>query len=775
MGIRIGIGGLKIGQGSTGVNWSSYWTTRGSLQYSALSGLDLLETFSGSNLNAKVLPASYIGAGTGYYLIGAQNLGKSHTIKFNAVVSGGYVCSHSLTTGGTGSWITLAENVIAYRVGGVTRSIPVTMDTGYHEIVLVRNEQLINITIDGVAQPQHDLTVTYNVDWYLTNIGKVATLYTSNIISYFAFNDHEYVLTGDSTVYDIGSNATKLNILLTLGSAANKTYSIYGSRLPITRGSSIYNKPVKVANLYVPYSASGPATITAPADYVKVKDSPYYAGKLNDIDAIIDFDYADVGEASKASLDRSSATVFEDAARLGYYDAANHYRWHISELNRETLTSFYKTGYKWLFYPHFESNSVETRLYVDELLLCAVDQSVSDRNRVLTYTGDYGWITLSDMGESYVMENESFYYRVIDDSVVGQSGDYMLKQDGTTLTLSTDGGATYPITKTIAGLETIQFFYVWANGNISFADRGKMYVSTNNLSIVTEVVPKDTDGSDFAAFPGENYWVVTNSVPTFIGGNEIKVLANYGNFFPSVGRYNETNVWYSVNNGTSWKSAYKFGEYTWGGFTSGDALNAQSVRHGHGCSHNPSDNSFWVTTGDGTDECIILRGTYNFGTDTWSWAKTYGDNDGGSSTYTNATWYKFSGLEFHNGDIYWGGDSATPARKGIFKCAEADFANTANYVKVGGLGGQAGLTFMNGDQLLGFEAESSAMVYRIIITSNGLIKFDTRQLNVGLTGDAIFLVANGKTTTGWYSILVQEYPYTVANMLTGKTLMIKLK
>lgn len=29
MGIRIGIGGLKIGQGSTGVNWSSYWTTQG--------------------------------------------------------------------------------------------------------------------------------------------------------------------------------------------------------------------------------------------------------------------------------------------------------------------------------------------------------------------------------------------------------------------------------------------------------------------------------------------------------------------------------------------------------------------------------------------------------------------------------------------------------------------------------------------------------------------------------------------------------------------------
>ena len=27
MGIRLGIGGLKIGQGSTGINWSSYWTT----------------------------------------------------------------------------------------------------------------------------------------------------------------------------------------------------------------------------------------------------------------------------------------------------------------------------------------------------------------------------------------------------------------------------------------------------------------------------------------------------------------------------------------------------------------------------------------------------------------------------------------------------------------------------------------------------------------------------------------------------------------------------
>jgi lysophospholipase L1-like esterase len=42
MGIRIGIGGLKIGQGSTGVNWSSYWTTR--LPYFALpaTGVSLM-------------------------------------------------------------------------------------------------------------------------------------------------------------------------------------------------------------------------------------------------------------------------------------------------------------------------------------------------------------------------------------------------------------------------------------------------------------------------------------------------------------------------------------------------------------------------------------------------------------------------------------------------------------------------------------------------------------------------------------------------------------
>ena len=775
MGIRLGIGGLKIGQGSTGINWSSYWATRLALKYDVLSGLDLLESFSGSNLNAKVLPVTYIGAGTGYYYIGAQNLGKSHTIKVNMVVSGAYAFSHSSATGGTGSWLTLVENSIGYRVGGSTRNIPVTMSTGYHEIVLVRNERLINITIDGVAQTQFDLTDTYNLDWYLTNIGKVAALYTNNVISYVAFNDHEYVLNGELVVYDIGTNATKLNIGLTTGSAANKTYSIYGSTLPITRGVSIYNKVVRIANLYVPYSSTGAATITPPTDYLKIRDNPAVAGRLIDVDALIDFDYSDVGEAIKISLKRDDTTVFEDVARTGYYDAANAYRWHISELNRELLTSYYKTNYKWMVFPHWEANSVETRGNIDELLITSADQSPTSRNAALSYTGDYGWVTLTDAGEAYLMENEDFYYRVISDSIVGQQDDYILKQDGTTLYLSINGGSTYPYSKTITGLEFIQFFYAWANGNISFADRGKMYLTTDNFSTVTEVIPKDVNGDDFAALPGENYWEMIVSRPVFIGGNEIKVFTNYGNFFPSVGRYNETNIWYSVDNGVSWKSSYLFGEYTWGGFTSGDAGNAQSVRHGHGVGFNPADNSFWFHSGDGTDECIIMRGTYNSGTDTWTWTKTYGDNDGGSDTYANGTWYKIVGTRFLNDYIYWGGDSATPARKGVFRCLVSNFANTANYVKLGGSGGQYIDLYNVGLDFIGSEMKSSSPITRIIVTSKDAEVFNTRQLNIGLSGDKVLLTLKGKTSDGWFTADIQEYPYSVANMRSGSTLFIKLK
>lgn len=134
-----------------------------------------------------------------------------------------------------------------------------------------------------------------------------------------------------------------------------------------------------------------------------------------------------------------------------------------------------------------------------------------------------------------------------------------------------------------------------------------------------------------------------------------------------------------------------------------------------------------------------------------------------------------SQLVFNGGNIYFGGDSATVARKGIFRCAVTDFANPANYVKVGGAGGQVGDCYLNGTEMIGFEADSVSLSYRMIITSKDLVTFNTRQLSVGLSGNYILMIAKGKTTAGWHSVLIQEYPYTVANMLTGRTLMLKLK
>jgi hypothetical protein len=93
---------------------------------------------------------------------------------------------------------------------------------------------------------------------------------------------------------------------------------------------------------------------------------------------------------TNAFFDRSNATIWNDSARLGYYDAANVKDFHISELNQRTLASWLNDGYRGRLYVNFNTNSIEKldRDFLAEILLTTTDRKGNDNKAILTYTGD---------------------------------------------------------------------------------------------------------------------------------------------------------------------------------------------------------------------------------------------------------------------------------------------------------------------------------------------------------------------------------------------------
>jgi len=93
---------------------------------------------------------------------------------------------------------------------------------------------------------------------------------------------------------------------------------------------------------------------------------------------------------TNAFFDRSNATIWEDAARLGYYDASNVKDFHVTELNQRTLLSWLKPDYKGRLAVKFTDNSVERwdRKYLTEVILYTTDHKGTEHQKILTYTKD---------------------------------------------------------------------------------------------------------------------------------------------------------------------------------------------------------------------------------------------------------------------------------------------------------------------------------------------------------------------------------------------------
>lgn len=215
-----------------------------------------------------------------------------------------------------------------------------------------------------------------------------------------------------------------------------------------------------------------------------------------------------------------------------------------------------------------------------------------------------------------------------------------LVKDGDNIYYSSDNGQTWGsavnIKNVYSGIIPEDKFFFTQNGSILLLTHTQhAYRSSDNGQTWTECSYKNSDGSAFVfhtpinpALPG-SYFHTMNGFYNNISDNLI-LIGNYGN-----SGYGASPIilWYSIDDGATFKVAYTFGQNpanrddgvsVSGGTTGnllGDSNNTIICRHIHGVNRNQFDGSYWFVTGDGILNGVsrdnIMRSVYDSVNDTW--------------------------------------------------------------------------------------------------------------------------------------------------------------
>ena len=247
--------------------------------------------------------------------------------------------------------------------------------------------------------------------------------------------------------------------------------------------------------------------------------------------------------------------------------------------------------------------------------------------------------------------------------------------------LSEDNCRTWAHSAGFPDAENITFSCILKNGNILFATREKLFLSTDNLKTLRQITVKNRDGSDDLPHTPKSpdqpgwYFHPLDGVHTWdVDGSEMLVWGNYCNV---AGGPVPVNIYYSTDGGETVKIAYSFGRNpdfqekgAEPGSFLGDPDNPAICRHVHAVAYNPTERAFYACTGDldrgHGHECHWMRGKYDPKDDRWDWQILVSVN-------ANSR-YKSGGINFVDGRLYWAADANGPKKpdekydRGIFRC-----------------------------------------------------------------------------------------------------------
>ncbi|MCB1233847.1 MAG: exo-alpha-sialidase [Verrucomicrobiae bacterium] len=295
-------------------------------------------------------------------------------------------------------------------------------------------------------------------------------------------------------------------------------------------------------------------------------------------------------------------------------------------------------------------------------------------------------------------ENDHFFWRLgAPDGpyIDSQRGDRAFGFGDGKIFLSEDNGRTWPHAAAFPEAENITFSVLLENGNILFATRERLFLSTDKLASHREIVVKRPDGGDYRPHTPKDpnlpgwYFHSLDGVHTWnVDGREMLVWGNYCNV---LGGPVPVNIYYSTDGGETVKLAYSFGQNpkfqekdsppeSW----LGNPDNSVIARHVHCVAYHPAERAFYACTGDihrgHGNECHWLRGTHDAASDAWDWKVLISVNSNSR--------YKSGGINFVDGQLYWAADANGPALpnqkhdRGIFRCAPADLADRSKHTRL---------------------------------------------------------------------------------------------
>ncbi len=405
--IRIG-GKLLMG--------SSYWKPLNDLvlDYTSRSGLDLLETKSGQNLNAKILPscASFNGTDNGitigqYVMDPTKNFDITISGSWDATNGrGGFGVSTSFYIGRISStttqWGMILKDASGNSIFGATADSYITITADVHTVTRIVNDivaKTVSFYKDGSLVKTVDWNVSYlnnlNVGSGVFTIGKGATNFCKCKISYvhlIAETSYKWILTGiGNREFDVitGNTATWA------GTSPHIAYTLNSSTDLLDNGFSIYTKDGS-PDEYVPYQGSSPMAIrnnligstNGLIGYQKRADYVGGASIYNYAPSLVDFDYSDSGNALLVSFNKANGTYHIDSAGMLYFDNTQTYRWRQDELANIRIYSeaYKKVGYRGIM---MIKGSVVSNLVKDfqECIVYSEDKTSTDMWNTAKYCG----------------------------------------------------------------------------------------------------------------------------------------------------------------------------------------------------------------------------------------------------------------------------------------------------------------------------------------------------------------------------------------------------
>ena len=773
IGIRTAIAGSMGG----GQSWASTLYNQTDLNFwykSDRSGLTLPDTINPGAGDAKILLPSYMAvdraSGESFQFAADKNIGTVYSIYFRGRLDNSAFNTVMQSSTSWGVWLHNTSRYWYHKAGTVavqSANNAVTAsfftDNAFHDFLITRNGTAVNFYIDGVAQGA-ELTLASNPDWvgklmngstnygikYLTEIKIHSTVKSAADAKADTPDVHWLIFTGYNCVDVITGER------LTKGAAVNfdNTYlsQVEGSSYALNSGYSLYTVKAgfsNTANIYLPYKAGVANTLTVPATgYVKDSDHPGSTTNHNLADTFIEF--------SQTGWDRSDVTLWNDSARVvrsagGYYDSANPKVWHISELNQRVLILYGVTLKKSLNFAKIRE-TVDWRtdcwngdgVNLKEIFSYATNKTGADLEKVLLYTKESGVHAID-----YYFSNTHYCATYLDK---------ILAFDGTdTMSLSTDGGATFPTTKQIVGMsDQVQFAYIFENGNILFCTPTKAYYSTDSLATYGESSMQDADGSPATLGTYSNFRPLTVNQRIKIGAQEIVVWGRYiasPTEYEGEG-YKTTNaVWYSLD-GTVVKKACQIA-------VTEPVLN---FNHVHAISYDAVNNYFYMQTGDGVGNEHLLKGVYNVDTDAWTWTLV--------ASSTTETRYQSTGIVFDSSYAYLGEEQYHK----FIKTTRANIVNKAAfidlYTEANNVNGFFALTGTFIDEMIHVEAGIADAVSISIDKKN----FILWRLYGGSVTNALdsFFAIKPKNSDGYYLVETVLSAETTVTWNKGQVLMLRI-